>query len=515
MKKKVYAAMAITLALAGCGKDSIETVCQSAVDDVEQVDFSRTVTVSWNSDGSAAVSGVGDGQTVSGASSGRVTIVNSGSEVVEYRLSGTSSNGCFKVYSAAAQSVVLEGLDLTNPTGAAINMQGPADAPADGETTYIVLIGSNSLSDGTSYSETPDDEDEKGTLFGEGSLVFSGSGTLTVAATGKSGVVSDDWVKMLGGSVAVNATSSVRVSGTDTTKVSAVKAKDGFVVSDGALTVVAAGTGCKGISGDGTAEFAGGTVSVTVSGANYGGSSGGGGMFGGGSSSSNGVKAKGIKFDDAIVFSGASVSVKCANHEGIESKSTITVSGGEVYSYASDDAINSASTMTIGGGYLCAHSSGNDGIDANGNVYIKGGVVYAIGASSPEVAVDANTEESYKLYVQGGTLVAIGGLESGAELSQTCYSSSSWSSGTWYGLTVGSTTYAFKTPSSGGSGLVVSGSSTPSLKSGVSISGGDSYFSGTFYADCTASGGTTVSLSQYSDGNGGGNGGGPGGGGRP
>ena len=160
---------------------------------------------------------------------------------------------------------------------------------------------------------------------------------------------------------------------------------------------------------------------------------------------------------------------------------------------------------------VCAYSLGNDGIDANGDCYIKGGVVYAIGTSSPEVAVDANSEGGYKLYLTGGTLVAVGGLESGSSLTQSCYSASSWSQNTWYGLTVGSTTYAFKTPSSGGTPLVVSGDSTPTLQSGVSVSSGTACFEEMFYTDASVSGGNSVSLSSYTGGNGGG--GGPGGGG--
>ena len=76
-------------------------------------------------------------------------------------------------------------------------------------------------------------------------------------------------------------------------------------------------------------------------------------------------------------------------------------------------------------------------------------------------------------------------------------------------------TYAFKTPSSGGTPLVVSGNSTPVLQSGVTVSSGTECFEGLFYVDATFSGGTLVSLSFYTGGNGGGPGGGvtPGGGG--
>ena len=159
---------------------------------------------------------------------------------------------------------------------------------------------------------------------------------------------------------------------------------------------------------------------------------------------------------------------------------------------------------------MCGISLGNDGLDANGNFYIKGGVVYACGKSSPELAIDANTEGGFKLYVSGGTIFALGGLESGASLSQTCYQASSWTTDKYYSITVGENTYVFKTPSSGGTKLVVSGASKPEVKSNVNVNGGTEIFDGYGVIGGTVSGGSAVSLSTYTN-SGGGPGGGPGG----
>ncbi|MBO7115260.1 MAG: hypothetical protein J6V95_08810, partial [Bacteroidaceae bacterium] len=239
-----------------------------------------------------------------------------------------------------------------------------------------------------------------------------------------------------------------------------------------------------------------------------------------GQSSSNSVSAKGIKYDGNLFFNGGTVLVNCAAHEGIESKGNITVTDGVVYSYsAADDAMNSAGTFTIQGGYVCGYAVRNDGLDSNGNFYIKGGMVYAIGTTQPEVAIDANTEGGYKLYVSGGTLIAIGGLESGASLNQNCYQASSWTGNKLYSLTIGSDVIAFRTPSSGGTPLVVSGASAPVLMTGVTATDGTAIMEGMIITDASVSGGSQVSLSSYTGGNGGGfgpGGGGPGGpGGRP
>ena len=499
----------------GCQKDNIVSVDRIATsddvsDDIAGTTFAQTVYVTFSDQGNAVVTGATDDFAVT-INGNDVTIIYAGEEFMMYELIGTATDGFFKLYSGSKQGITLNGVDLTNPNGAAINVQGPTSAPNKGKRTFIVLKGTNFLADGTSYTDTPSTEDEKAALFSEGQLVFSGTGSLAVAASGKSGIVSDDYLHFMEGTVTVSTTTSATVSGSDTLKPACLKANDYIKVTGGTLHLSSSGTGAKGISCDGYGIFRGGIVNVTVTGNNYGSSGGGGGGFpGSGQSSSEGVSAKGIKFDGNLSITGGSLVVKATAHEGIESKGTITISGGEVYSYSqSDDAINSAGEFTISGGYVCGHSAGNDGLDANGNCYIKGGVVYAIGSSSPEVAVDANTEGGYKLYVEGGTLIAIGGLESGSSLTQNCYSASSWSQNTWYALTVGSTVYVFKTPSSGGTPLVVSGVSTPTLSSGVTVSGGTSYFDGLLYQDASVSGGSSVSLSSYT----GGGGGGPGGGG--
>ena len=206
--------------------------------------------------------------------------------------------------------------------------------------------------------------------------------------------------------------------------------------------------------------------------------------------------------------------------EAIEAKGAITISGGQVYAKSADDAINSGGNMTISGGYVYAYATNNDGLDANGNCYIQGGFVYAIGAKSPEMAIDANTEQGKKLYITGGTIIAVGNLESGASISGgTCKYTSSWNGESWYALYNGGTLVAaFQTPqksssgggrpSPGGGGgsstqkLVVYTSSTPTLKSSISVSGGTTYFGGATNIGGTVTGGSSVSLSNYSSGGG-------------
>ena len=574
MKTVHYFSLAVAVAaLAGCGKEAIPSnndiygngggssgvtgattmeVTEDPEDLISNTSFARTISIVFSDNSGATVTGDDNGiVTVTG---NQVTINNSSTtEKVKYELSGTTTNGFLKLYSNNKQALVLNGVSITNPSGAAINNQGK-------KRCFVVVSGKNYLADGSTYTATPSDEDEKAAFFSEGQLIFSGSGSLTVKASGKAGITSDDYIHFLDAPVvevsssaghAIRGKDAVMVSGgtiealtsadmkkavcsdslvlfnggvttakatggtaydsedKDYKAAAGVKADQLFIMNAGTLIATSTGAGGKGISGDGPAYFQGGTVKVTVTGSNY-----------GSSSSKNSTSAKGIKFDGNIYISDGSIEATASNHEAIESKGKIEIAGGSVYAQSRDDAVNSAGMMAIIGGQVCAYSTGNDALDANGNMYIEGGVVYAISAGGAEVALDANTEGGAHLYVNGGTLFAIGGLENGASLGQACYQASSWSKNTWYGLTVGETTYAFKTPSSGGNGLVVSGSSEPSLLSGVSVSGGTSAFNGMAAFDASVSGGSSVSLSAYSGGSGmggpgGGGMGGPGGGGFP
>ena len=366
-----------------------------------------------------------------------------------------------------------------------------------------------------STGETTDHEDEdSGNVYIEGGTI-----NITVTADAAKGIKGEGDMRISGGDITVKTTGGGVWDSTKVkTKASACLGADGnMTISGGTLNLTSTGAGGKGINGDGTFTATGGTIIIKTSGNAVVASSSG--TLSTVNSSQQLDKydsdykssPKGIKIDGAITVSDNAVifvTTTGAGGEGIESKTSIDITGGWVTVNASDDAINAsyndatkslsnAGDLTISGGYVYARSTGNDGIDANGNVYIKGGVVYAIGTSTPEVAIDANSEEQKKLYVQGGTIIAIGGLESGAQLSQSCYQASSWSKNTWYAITVGSETFAFKTPASGRNSLVVSGTSQPTLKSGVTVSGGSS-----------------VSLSSYSGGGGfGPGGGGPGGGG--
>ena len=582
MKPGLRLLLLLPLLFAACNHDIIEdtdapidssSAASIGPDDyINYDDFNRTITITW-SDSGVTVDGDEDGfVSVNGT---RVTADSTSdtTKVVKYILTGTCSDGSFKLYSLRKQALVLHGLHLTNYGGAPINNQSH-------KRTFVVIEGINALFDGeldvpVEYGETTEGEDLKAAFFSEGQLIFSGSkGSLGVYAQGKAAITSDDYIRFIdpglvmarsiaghgirgkdavqidggeiagasfadgkkalcsdgtvtinGGEVHLAAYGGVLTettdSGTELTSAAAIKSDGIFTMAGGTLEAGSTGQGGKGISGDGAAFFTGGTVKVAASGSTDG-SSNSGGWPGGGrppgsragwdsgqnTATDTSKGAKGIKFDGDITVSGGSIEVKSTNNEALESKGKLTVTGGSVYAYSdTDDAINSAGDMHLSGGYVCGWSAGNDGIDANGNLYIDGAAVYAVCTKgNPEVALDANTEGGKKLYLQSGSLVAVGGIESGSSITGSAYSTSSWTKSGWYTLLDSNSKvlFSFKTPSSSSNTtmIVYNDGGNVTLQKSDSTQGWEFMWDYRGSTSGSAENGSEVSLSAYSGGGG-------------
>ena len=424
------------------GDTSGEVITEPSDDDlVENATFSTVVGIVYSGT-TASVTNAASGVTVS--QSGANVVITSTIEGVEYVLSGTTTAGSLKIYSDYKFKLNFNGVDITSTSGPAINIQSH-------KRVFAVLTEGtvNKLTDSSSYPTST--EDQKGCLFSEGQLIFSGSGSLTVSGKYKHAVCSDDYILIRQGvqlTVAAAATDgihtneailieggTVQVTSTD----EGINCDEGAVViNDGMVTVTTKAASAKGIKGYGNVTINGGTINVTAK---------------GGDSS-----------------------------EGIESKSVLSINGGTVEVTAYDDCINAASGIVITGGSVYCYSSNNDGIDSNGPLTISGGLIVSSGTTSPEEGIDCD-QNTFK--ITGGTLVGFGGATS------TPTSSASTQRSLIYGGSGTSNQYFSVVSSTGETVLVCKIPRTYSqmtlLFSSPSLTAGTSY---TIYSGGTVSGGT-------------------------
>ncbi len=190
---------------------------------------------------------------------------------VVYLLSGSSTDGSFKIYSDYRIKLILDNLQLSNSDGPAINIQSSKHIDLllkDGTTT--------TLSDGSVYSTST--EDQKGTFFSEGQLVIDGTGTLRLKGNYKHALCSDDYITIENGNLivenavkdAIHANEKVLIHG-GVVKLEALG--DGIDVEGGHITMTGGeldidliSADVKALKSDSTITLKGGVVQISLSG---------------------------------------------------------------------------------------------------------------------------------------------------------------------------------------------------------------------------------------------------------
>lgn len=321
---------------------------------------------------------------------------------VNYTLTGTSSNGSLFMDGSFKANFTLQNLALTNPSGAAIDIE-------DGKKIDITLVGTNSLTDGAGGAQNA-------CFYINGHPEFKGSGTLNIAGRTKHALSADEYMtltsgsihvteavgdglhisqyfKMDGGSLSISSTGDgIDVGFKGVNKGTKDQyTNNGFVfLNDGTINITTSGAASKGLKADSTVSVNGATTVISTSGeAVYQ-------AVGSGDLSS----AAALKTGGAFLMTAGTLTLTStgAGGKGINATGDITLSGGRLL------VVTTGATYT----YSASLDTKPHGIKTDGVITVSGGEAYV--AASKDSGVAFKHDLGFTL--NGGTLMGIGGKKS-------------------------------------------------------------------------------------------------------
>lgn len=319
--------------------------------DTTAVDTSECVRIMWNGNTATITNPYSSRGLTITANGGNVVATATGNMAdITYRLSGTSGNGSLTLATDRRFVLLMEGVNLTSPNGAAIKITTDYKG-----TVHLADGTTNTLKDGTASSD-------KGALQSKGKLVIQGGGALNVSGLAKHGIQSAGSTTVLSGTVNVltavkdgmNVDNFVMEGGTVHVANSTGDGIDGdqgcVVISGGELTIVCSGDDVKGLGCDSTLTISGGTVDITVSGS----------------------QSKGIKSKSDITVSGGNTTVTAGG-------SVVLEPAGSGYDPSYCTGLKADGSFRMVNGTLTVNCpSGNAGgrcVSTDGDIYLYGGTM--------------------------------------------------------------------------------------------------------------------------------------------
>lgn len=279
-----------------------------------------------------SASSTGSGVEVSGS---RVTITEGGT----YIISGSSQNVQILVKAGSQDEVqlVLNGVTMTG-TEAAIVSESAA------KTTITLADGSkNSVSDSANHSDT----DLDAAIFAKTDLTLNGSGSLAVDGKYETAIKSEGTLRFTGGTYTINAAKH------------GISGETAINIKDASLDITATEDAVHADNDEdsslGNLYIQSGTITINAG-------------------------DDGLHASNAAVIDGGTITVS-KSVEALEG-TNVTINGGKLDLYATDDGINAASDATgaeifikiTGGDIKVEVGQGDtDAIDSNGDIIMTGG----------------------------------------------------------------------------------------------------------------------------------------------
>jgi len=379
---------------------------------------------------------------------------------ITYSLAGTSTDGEFYMSGSYKASLELNGLTLTNPSGAPLNIQ-------DGKRISLSVKKSteNTLADAASG-------DWKGCLVCKGHLELKGKGTLNVYGNTAHGIYAKEYVEMKNCTVNVlsavkdgincnqyflmesgalnisgvsddgvqvsykeeneadrdeedtgaltitGGTVNIAVTGTCT---KGLKAEGDLTVSDGTINITSAGGGAwdsdnaktkasSCMAADGNIQIDGGTFTLTSTG------SGGKGINGDGTLTINGgnltvsttggmyAYVNGTEYTNYTGSTDRLTSDQKSSPKGMKIDGNVEINGGTINVSTTGngaEGIESKAVLTINDGTIVINAY-DDAINSSSHMYIKGGDITVVAADNDGLDSNGN------MYISGGVIKAFG-----------------------------------------------------------------------------------------------------------
>lgn len=389
---------------------------------------------------------------------------------LSFELTGSTTNGSLLYNGAYKTTIILNGVTITNPTGAAIDIEcGKRIAMQLKKNTVNTLVdGVNGVQKAALYCKGHLEIDKDGTLNLTGNTKHAlaakeyiqlkkAEGTINILAAKGDGIHCQQYFLANGFAVNISKTEgdgiqaevsgdegyaedyadgSVNIQGgtfsisTSAVDVSGIKADGDICINElkgtPAITIAMTGNGSKGMKADGKMSIAAGDINISTTGGRYtdgttttttragGWGPGGGGWPGGGGGFPGGG---GGGFPGGENESGSSA-------KAIKAKGDIEIAGGNISVTTTGngaEGMESKSKITVSGGshYLKCY---DDAINCSGQIIFDGGITVAV--STGNDAIDSNYGRTGAVVIGNGTVLSYttkGGAEMGLDCDNNSY----------------------------------------------------------------------------------------------
>ena len=279
----------------------------------------------WDTEGATVITLTGDGAEISGNGAyvnGQEVVIT---EAGRYVVSGSLSDGKITVdaHNSSKVWILLDGVDINCSDDACIRVD-------QAEKVFLTLAENsvNTLTSGSTYSDTALQDGTDGAIFAHDDLTINGSGSLSVTAEYRHGIAANDDLVITGGTITIKAAAD------------AIHANDSVCIKEAQITVDAGDDGIVTANEEenGYMYIESGTINITAA-------------------------EDGMHTTGDITIAGGSITI-AAGDDGIHSDQYVYIEDGEILINECYEGIE-ALIIDVSGGTITIYPE-DDGFNANG-----------------------------------------------------------------------------------------------------------------------------------------------------